>query len=148
MYLCKTVNLLDANNHVISPGYNRTSLILRHASGFVHTLSLYECTSPTAIPQLVVELADVRILALGTITKPRSNFSINPNAHHFLNPPGIAGGRHPNAFTSFASPAPYSLVDDHGVYPNASSSIPACCKHRDELKSFSYYIPNEFESIL
>jgi hypothetical protein len=39
--------------------------------------------------QLVVEFADVRILAFGTLNKPRSPFLVNPNAHNFLIPPGM-----------------------------------------------------------
>ncbi|THH11905.1 hypothetical protein EW145_g329 [Phellinidium pouzarii] len=39
--------------------------------------------------RLVVELADVRILALGVLCKPRSTFSINENARVLLHPPGI-----------------------------------------------------------
>jgi hypothetical protein len=42
-----------------------------------------------SIVQLVVEFADVRILAFGTLNKPRSPFSVNPNAQIFLHPPGI-----------------------------------------------------------
>jgi hypothetical protein len=38
---------------------------------------------------LVVEFADVRILAFGTLNKPRSLFYVNNNAHVFLHPPGI-----------------------------------------------------------
>ncbi|KII94993.1 hypothetical protein PLICRDRAFT_33820 [Plicaturopsis crispa FD-325 SS-3] len=39
--------------------------------------------------RLVVEFADVRILALGVLNKPRGSFSANPNAHVFLHPPGV-----------------------------------------------------------
>lgn len=90
------------------------------------------------MPQLVIELADVRILALGTITKPRSNFSINPNAHLFLNPPGIVGSGYRNTLSSFAFSPPSSLVDDHGVYPNASATIPPCCKHSLNIDIVSF----------
>jgi hypothetical protein len=38
--------------------------------------------------QLVVEFADVRILAFGVLNKARTMF-LNPNAHAFLHPPGI-----------------------------------------------------------
>lgn len=40
-------------------------------------------------PQLVVELADVRIIALGVLNKPRGTTMLNPNARTFLHPPGI-----------------------------------------------------------
>ena len=39
--------------------------------------------------QLVVEFADVRILALGVLHKPRSSFILNRNARIFLHPPGV-----------------------------------------------------------
>lgn len=39
--------------------------------------------------QLVVEFADVRILALGVLCKPRSIFTINENARVLLHPPGV-----------------------------------------------------------
>ncbi|KAH9850792.1 hypothetical protein C2E23DRAFT_869742 [Lenzites betulinus] len=42
--------------------------------------------------RLVVEFKDVRIIALGVLTKPRSAFSINHNARLFLHPPGITKG--------------------------------------------------------
>ncbi|KAI0650530.1 hypothetical protein C8Q79DRAFT_900470 [Trametes meyenii] len=42
--------------------------------------------------RLVVEFKDVRIIALGVLTKPRSAFSVNHNARLFLHPPGITKG--------------------------------------------------------
>ncbi|KAJ3537464.1 hypothetical protein NM688_g6684 [Phlebia brevispora] len=39
--------------------------------------------------RLVVELADVRIIALGVLNKPRGTTTLNPNARAFLHPPGI-----------------------------------------------------------
>ena len=39
--------------------------------------------------QLVVELADVRIIALGVLNKPRGSTSVNANARLLLHPPGI-----------------------------------------------------------
>lgn len=41
--------------------------------------------------KLVVEFADVRILAFGVRNKPRSTFMINSNARMLLQPPGISG---------------------------------------------------------
>ena len=38
---------------------------------------------------MIVEFADVRILALGVLNNPRSNFSVNDNAHALLHPPGV-----------------------------------------------------------
>ncbi|KAI0832636.1 hypothetical protein BC628DRAFT_1309030 [Trametes gibbosa] len=42
--------------------------------------------------RLVVEFKDVRVIALGVLTKPRSAFSINRNARLLLHPPGITKG--------------------------------------------------------
>ncbi|KAI9513263.1 hypothetical protein F5148DRAFT_286601 [Russula earlei] len=39
--------------------------------------------------RLVVQLADVRILALGVLNNPRGVFTVNRNARAFLHPPGI-----------------------------------------------------------
>ncbi|KAF7432886.1 hypothetical protein PC9H_004830 [Pleurotus ostreatus] len=62
--------------------------------------------------RLVLEIADVRILAFGTLTRPRAQRNVNKNAHCFLHPPGIdmqgCTGNDPQS-----APA----VDDHGVYP-------------------------------
>ena len=61
-----------------------------------------------------MELADVRILAFGTLNRPRSTLTMNHNAHIFLHPPGVdAGDIHPHHSTPRAS----DLVEDHGVYP-------------------------------
>ncbi|KAJ7044591.1 hypothetical protein C8F04DRAFT_591275 [Mycena alexandri] len=40
--------------------------------------------------RLVVQLADVRVVALGTLNRPRSSLTVNPNAKLFLHPPGVA----------------------------------------------------------
>lgn len=39
--------------------------------------------------RLVVQLADVRILALGVLNNPRGTFTVNRNARAFLHPPGV-----------------------------------------------------------
>ncbi|KAI0268124.1 hypothetical protein BC834DRAFT_867974 [Gloeopeniophorella convolvens] len=39
--------------------------------------------------RLVVQFADVRILALGVLNNPRGAFTVNKNARAFLHPPGI-----------------------------------------------------------
>ena len=40
----------------------------------------------------MVEFRDVRIIALGVLSKPRSSFSVNQNARHLLHPPGVTKG--------------------------------------------------------
>lgn len=39
--------------------------------------------------KLVVEFADIRILAFGVLNRPRSSLSVNANASTFLYPPGL-----------------------------------------------------------
>uniref|UniRef100_A0A8H7XXZ0 F-box domain-containing protein n=1 Tax=Psilocybe cubensis TaxID=181762 RepID=A0A8H7XXZ0_PSICU len=75
--------------------------------------------------RLVVELSDVRILAFGTLAKPRSDLMVNPNAHMFLTPPGITANRPGNVLTKLASRNRLGFVDDHGVYPMSPSTVPA-----------------------
>lgn len=48
-----------------------------------------DMSSVLIVPQLVVELADVRIIALGVLNKPRGSTTVNTNARTFLHPPGI-----------------------------------------------------------
>ncbi|KAJ7584261.1 hypothetical protein C8J56DRAFT_1089809 [Mycena floridula] len=66
--------------------------------------------------RLVVQLADVRILALGTLNKPKSTLTINTNAHIFLHPPGIT------VDDNKAVAQTSRIVSDHGVYPINSES--------------------------
>lgn len=61
--------------------------------------------------------------------KPRSDFNVNPNAHIFLNPPGITPDRNDrNALSKITSKNNSSgLIDDHGVYPRSTSMVPSVC---------------------
>ncbi|KAJ7180344.1 hypothetical protein C8R43DRAFT_1084281 [Mycena crocata] len=56
--------------------------------------------------RLVVQFADVRILALGTLNRPRSSLTVNPNAKAFLHPPGLV----PDGENAFASNPGYSRL--------------------------------------
>ncbi|KAK0190804.1 hypothetical protein F5146DRAFT_1103070 [Armillaria mellea] len=64
--------------------------------------------------RLVVTLADVRILAFGTLNRPRSTLMVNPNAHIFLHPPGIEVDENDTNPRMQRTDHP---VTDHGVYP-------------------------------
>ncbi len=64
--------------------------------------------------QLVTTIADVRILAFGTLHRPRSTLMVNPNAHMFLHPPGI--DMEESDIKRRISRIDH-LVTDHGVYP-------------------------------
>ncbi|TFK20342.1 hypothetical protein FA15DRAFT_673542 [Coprinopsis marcescibilis] len=68
--------------------------------------------------RVLVEFMDVRILVFGTMTKPRSQASVNANAHILLNPPGID----PTDSLSEVGPSVsvigrQNVIEDHGVYP-------------------------------
>lgn len=67
--------------------------------------------------RLVVEFADVRILAFGTLNRPRSTLTINPNAHIFLHPPGVDVDPSDAIHAQHVASRPGDLVEDHGVYP-------------------------------
>ncbi|EAU84348.1 hypothetical protein CC1G_01344 [Coprinopsis cinerea okayama7 len=73
--------------------------------------------------RLVVEFKDVRILAFGTMTKPRSQTSVNANAHLLLNPPGIDPSRVVGDMESTVVVHGNAVIDDHGVYPSISDPL-------------------------
>ncbi|KAF9464878.1 hypothetical protein BDZ94DRAFT_1215690 [Collybia nuda] len=75
--------------------------------------------------RLVVELADVRILAFGTLNRPRSTLTVNPNAHVFLHPPGVDTDGVTHSSVGGMIPRLSDLIDDHGVYPVQESTLPA-----------------------
>ncbi|KAF4619500.1 hypothetical protein D9613_005270 [Agrocybe pediades] len=73
---------------------------------------------------VVLQLADVRILAYGILARPRSDFLVNPNAHILLNPPGITGDKMGHLWSERIAPARSEpSINDYGVYPMASTSL-------------------------
>ncbi|KAF8639687.1 hypothetical protein AX17_000951 [Amanita inopinata Kibby_2008] len=86
--------------------------------------------------QVILELADVRILAFGTLSK-RTLLNYNPNAHALLHPPGIEKENKP-----LYSPQlqPKNLIDDHGVYPMQLQASPPLNHARSPLSyTFLHY---------
>ncbi|PFH51290.1 hypothetical protein AMATHDRAFT_75022 [Amanita thiersii Skay4041] len=79
--------------------------------------------------RVVVQLADVRILAFGTLSK-RTRLSVNPNAHGFLHPPGIEKDndqiQHPYLQSN-------DLINDYGVYPSQSRAGTSLNHPRDPV---------------
>ncbi|KAJ7129420.1 hypothetical protein C8R44DRAFT_776753 [Mycena epipterygia] len=68
--------------------------------------------------RIVVQFADVRVLALGTLTRPRSPLTVNPNAKAFLHPPGIDSDSDTSATTTMYSRLKYPLpAQIHVNYP-------------------------------
>ncbi|KAI9000812.1 hypothetical protein BD414DRAFT_451507 [Trametes punicea] len=65
--------------------------------------------------RLVVEFKDVRIIALGVLSKPRSSFSVNHNARLFLHPPGITRGEDEEAPVHSETASEGSVDSSHSV---------------------------------
>lgn len=76
-----SANLLEASSRNYNPLVTFNELKLQN--NLAHL--------PTHI-RLVVEFRDVRIIALGVLSKPRSSFSVNQNARLLLHPPGMTKG--------------------------------------------------------
>ncbi|KAH9943234.1 uncharacterized protein BXZ73DRAFT_97285 [Epithele typhae] len=76
---------------------------------------------PTHV-RLVVEFRDVRIIALGVLSKPRSSFSVNQNARAFLHPPGVTKGEDEGASSSARSISEGS--DESFAPPAADPGLP------------------------
>lgn len=70
--------------------------------------------------QLVVELADVRIIAFGVLNKPRGSTTVNSNARLFLHPSGVenlgSGG------------APAGVTSDAADIASASAPVIGGCQ--------------------
>ncbi|KIY69744.1 hypothetical protein CYLTODRAFT_393216 [Cylindrobasidium torrendii FP15055 ss-10] len=96
-----SANQLDASSRIFNPIALFNELKLQQNLMHLETRA-----------RLVLCLADVRILAFGTLNHPRSTLMVNPNAHALLHPPGIEK-------THFGRPASrlHLPIADHGVYP-------------------------------
>ncbi|TFK85434.1 hypothetical protein K466DRAFT_494726 [Polyporus arcularius HHB13444] len=64
--------------------------------------------------RLVVEFRDVRIIALGVLSKPRSSFSVNQNARLLLHPPGVTKGADEGAHAAPAAAGNVSEGSEEG----------------------------------
>ncbi|KAI0307039.1 hypothetical protein B0F90DRAFT_1684632, partial [Multifurca ochricompacta] len=74
--------------------------------------------------RLVVQLTDVRILALGVLNNPRGAFTINKNARAFLHPPGIE--MYSDQVSSGGSPGTASSKSKSGYsYERLTHPLPA-----------------------
>ncbi|KAJ7721188.1 hypothetical protein DFH07DRAFT_303044 [Mycena maculata] len=73
-----SANLLEASSRSFNPVVVLNDLRVQHN---MHRLEMRV--------RLVVQFADVRIIALGTLNQPRSPLTVNPNAKAFLHPPGV-----------------------------------------------------------
>jgi hypothetical protein len=65
---------------------------------------------------------DIRILVFGTMTRPRSQASVNENAHLLLNPPGIDPRETLCSLAGTVTVGGNTAIDDHGVYPTLLDS--------------------------
>ncbi|TFK99171.1 hypothetical protein BDV98DRAFT_595193 [Pterulicium gracile] len=73
-----SANALDASSRNMNPSTIFEGL--KHQNNLAHL--------PTRI-RVIVELADVRILAFGTTNNPSGSFTLNPIARDFVHPPGL-----------------------------------------------------------
>ena len=137
--MCPSIaRLLVRSSNLSWIGYKTICPDLRHVLGCVRYPSLSEINIMMMMIQLIVELADVRIFAFGTLARPRSDLTVNLNAHFFFHPPGIKGDGNVSIFTKLASMRRHRLVSDHGVYPmSTSTSVSA---YRDSFFHAFYYI--------
>ncbi|KAF7301887.1 hypothetical protein MIND_00754700 [Mycena indigotica] len=113
-----SANLLE----VSSRNFNPTNILdnLRHGT-FVGMLQQNTYRLPLRA-RLVVQFADVRIIALGTLDYPRSQWAVNSNAKLLMKPPeiGIAGRRRSLSVLTHPTPAA-----THARYPFCESSPPS-----------------------
>ena len=73
--------------------------------------------------QLIVELADVRVFAFGTLARPRSDFTVNLNAHFLFHPPGIEGdGNVSSIFKKLASMRRHRPGIPHSAHSMSTST--------------------------
>lgn len=75
--------------------------------------------------RLVVQLADVRIIALGVLNRPRGTFTVNHNARLFLHPPGIEITEPVDDETRDDSPGRRLSISSHASTTHSVSSDPA-----------------------
>lgn len=90
--------------------FTRVQTDLLHLETRIRVSRSFHCSQGVKIKsaKVVVQLADVRILALGVQHKPRKSFQTNPNAGLLLHPPNISLPR-------LRYPTPSS---SHVEYPN------------------------------
>lgn len=69
-----------------------------------------------------MQFADVRILAIGVLNKPRSTFGVNANARALLHPPGIDKDEAPAP--SDEDESPHASENEIDSEPDHSSSVP------------------------
>lgn len=101
--------------------------------------SFFECQNLTGLHrrcgtrrlyQLVVEFRDVRIIALGVLSKPRSSFSVNQNARLLLHPPGMTKG---DDEVASAQAGHVSEGSEESFSPVLETQLPVRAVHRKPL---------------
>ncbi|EKM79873.1 hypothetical protein AGABI1DRAFT_106215 [Agaricus bisporus var. burnettii JB137-S8] len=90
--------------------------------------------------RVILELTDVRIIAFGTLSRPKTTLTINPNAHMLVQPPGIGRGHIKSNTTCRRR---FFNADDHiqdyGAYPLMSVlSVPHYLSQEYEMTSNTY----------
>ncbi|KAI0722757.1 hypothetical protein C8Q76DRAFT_835970 [Earliella scabrosa] len=98
---------------------------------------------PTHI-RLVVEFRDVRIIAFGVLSKPRSSFSVNPNARSFLHPPGMTKGADEDLHTSSSARSISEGSEESYIVPVSPPERPALAVNlRDTYRQLTHPLPSD-----
>nr|GAT58204.1 predicted protein [Mycena chlorophos] len=71
--------------------------------------------------RLIIQFADVRILAFGTLDHPRSGWAVNPNARPFLEPPIIQS---PKLYSVLKYPMPTQAYLDYPYHQRSRNEVP------------------------
>ncbi|CCM00657.1 uncharacterized protein FIBRA_02695 [Fibroporia radiculosa] len=105
-----TANQLDS----VSRNYSPITIFeqLRIQSDLMHL--------PPSV-RVLVEFADVRILAFGVLSKPKTIFGVNPNARQLLHPPGVENFQvvdHPDIEIASQSSESASDISIERLYPS------------------------------
>ncbi|KXN86129.1 hypothetical protein AN958_10496 [Leucoagaricus sp. SymC.cos] len=91
--------------------------------------------------RVVLELADVRIVAYGVLSRPKTTLTINPNAHMLLRPPGIEKGEAKRNTVGrrryFSNAEEY--IQDYGAYPLMTvTSVPLYLSQEYQMTTNTY----------
>ncbi|KAI0660784.1 hypothetical protein C8Q70DRAFT_912249 [Cubamyces menziesii] len=92
--------------------------------------------------RLVIEFKDVRIIALGVLSKPRSSFSINSNARLFLHPPGITKGEEEETVPSDAASEGSDTSSQYALDAPATVRHPLGTNPKDIYRELTHPLPS------
>ncbi|EKM59302.1 uncharacterized protein PHACADRAFT_86162 [Phanerochaete carnosa HHB-10118-sp] len=85
--------------------------------------------------RLVVELADVRVIAFGVLNKPRGATTVNTTARMLLHPPGIERDNADGSSSGAIAPEATSAKDEH----KTARMLFGTCEHRPQHEFLQIY---------